>query len=141
MTSDGGLGLLLADHPDAVVRTALRLRAVLLDGRPELAERVRPGWHSINFHHPTAGFVCALFPLADRVDLVFERGALLPDPNSRLTGTGRQVRSLRFPARDDVDPEVVLEYLDLAVELGAASRSRGVRGSASTRTHRPPVSP
>jgi hypothetical protein len=141
MTSNGALDDLLADHPEAVGRVALRLRAVLLEGRPELAERVRPGWHSINFHHPVAGFVCALFPLAERVDLVFERGALLPDPHSRLTGTGRQVRSLQFPPEDDVDPEVVLEYLDLAVELGVASRGRAVRGSASTRTRRPRASP
>ncbi len=141
MTGNRELDALLADHPEAVAGIALRLREVLLTGRPDLAERVRPGWHSVNFHHPTAGFVCALFPLADRVDLVFERGALLPDPHSRLTGTGRQVRSLQFFSEGDVDPEVVLEYLDLAVELGAASKGRAVRGSASTRTRRPRASP
>ena len=130
MTSNRALDELLADHPEAVGRVAVRLRAILLEGRPELTERVRPGWHSINFHHPVAGFVCALFPLAERVDLVLEQGARLPDPHCRLAGTGRQVRSLQFRPEDDVDPDIVLEYLDLAV-----------RGSASTRTRRPPVSP
>ena len=126
MTSD--LDDLLADHPEAVAGTFLRLREILLMGRPDLTERVRPGWHSVNFHDPAAGFVCALFPLADRVQLVFERGALLPDPDHRLGGTGRQVRTLEFTPEDDVDAEVVLEFLDLAVDIGARARNRGVRG-------------
>ena len=75
---DPEVDILLADHSEAVAGIVLRLRSVLLTGRPDLAERVRPGWHSMNFHHPTAGFVCALFPQADRVDLVFERGRCYP---------------------------------------------------------------
>jgi hypothetical protein len=127
MTGNPELETLLADHPDGVADVVLRLRDVLLTGRPDLAERVRPGWHSVNFHDPVAGFVCALFPLADRVQLVFERGALLPDPHHRLGGTGRQVRTLEFTAEEDVDAEVVLEFLDLAVDVGARAPGRGVR--------------
>jgi hypothetical protein len=115
---------LLDDHPDGVRVTALRLRQVLLDGHPQLDERVRAGWHSLNYRDPDAGFVCALFPMADRVQLVFERGASLPDSRGLLTGTGRQVRALEFTAEADVDPAVVLEYLDLAVEIGTGLRAR-----------------
>ena len=125
MTGNRELDALLAEHDEAVAAVARRLREVVLSGRPDLAERVRPGWHSVNFHDPVAGFVCALFPLADRVQLVFERGALLPDPHHRLGGTGRQVRTLEFTAPEDVDADVVLEFLDLAVEIGARTRSRG----------------
>ena len=125
MTGNRELDALLADHPEAVAGIALRLREVLLTGRPDLAERVRPGWHSVNFRDPGAGFVCAIFPLADRVQLVFERGALLPDPHRRLGGTGRQVRTLEFTAEGDVDAEVILEFLDLAVDIGARARSGG----------------
>ena len=85
---------------------------------------MRPGWHSVNFHDPAAGFVCALFPLADRVKLVCERGALRPSPHHRLGGTGRQVRTLEFTAPEDVDAEVVLEFLDHAVDIGARARAR-----------------
>jgi hypothetical protein len=128
MTGNRELDALLADHPDPVSDLVLRLREVLLTGQPSLMERVRPGWHSVNFHDPVAGFVCALFPLADRVQLVFERGALLPDPHHRLGGTGRQVRTLEFTAPEDVDAEVVLEFLDLAVDVGARMRARRVPG-------------
>jgi hypothetical protein len=127
MTGNRELDALLADHSEAVAGIVLRLRKVLLTGRPDLAERVRPGWHSVNFHDPGAGFVCAIFPLADRVQLVFERGALLPDPHHRLGGTGRQVRTLEFTDEADVDAEVVLEFLDLAVDIGSRARSRGAQ--------------
>ena len=127
MTGNPELDALLVDHPEPVVEVVLRLRDVLLEGQPSLVERVRPGWHSVNFHDPVAGFVCGLFPFADRVQLVFERGALLPDPHHRLGGTGRQVRTLEFTAPEDVDAEVVLEFLDHAVDIGARARSRSVR--------------
>jgi hypothetical protein len=124
VSSETEVEALLADHPDDVARAARRVRAVLREGHTGLVEKVRVGWHSINYHDPAAGFVCALFPTADRVQLVFERGASLPDPHRLLTGTGRQVRALEYSTEADVDPAVVLEYLDLAVELGAALRAR-----------------
>ncbi len=48
----------------------------------------------------------------------------LPDPERRLSGTGRQVRALDLTAPDQVDAEVVGTFLDHAVELGAALRAR-----------------
>ena len=59
--------------------------------------------------------MCAIFPMADRVQLVFERGVLMPDPLGRLGGTGRQVRSLEFTDASRVDDGVVQEFLDHAV--------------------------
>ncbi|MGY1630759.1 DUF1801 domain-containing protein [Geodermatophilus sp. SYSU D01186] len=120
---------LLAEHTDTVAATAQRLRTVLLDAHPQLQERVRHGWHSLNYRDPTAGFVCAVFPTADRVQLVFEHGVRLPDPEHRLSGTGRQVRTLDLAAPEDVDPDVVTGFLDLAVELGAGLRSAAARGA------------
>ncbi len=118
------LDALLADSSDAVVDTVQRLRAALRAAHPGLAERVRLGWRSINYRDEAAGFVCAIFPTPDRVQLVFEHGARMPDPHGMLTGTGRQVRMIEFTDARAVDPAVVAEYLDLAVELGAALRSR-----------------
>src|SRR3712207_7780212 len=115
MPRDPGAEILLAGHPEAVIATAQRLRDLLLEAHPDLTERARPGWHSLNYAHPAAGFVCALFPAAERVDLVLEHGAALPDPEGRLTGTGRQVRVLPFPAGVDVHPSVGVEFIDLAV--------------------------
>ena len=69
MTSTPEVENLLADHSPDVAGIARRLRRTLLDGHPPLVERVRAGWHSINYRDPAAGFVCAVFPFADRVRL------------------------------------------------------------------------
>jgi len=124
MPRDPGTERLLAEHTDAVAATAQRLRSTLLAAHPQLEERARSGWHSINYRDPAAGFVCAIFPGLDGVQLVFEHGARLPDPEGRLGGSGRQVRALEFRGAADVEPEVVVHFLDLAVELGAALRAR-----------------
>ena len=96
---------------------------MLLAARPDLVERVRHGWHSINYRDPAAGFVCAIFPGVDRVELVFEHGARLPDPDGLLSGSGKQVRILAFRSAEDIDEDDVARFLDLAVELGAALRA------------------
>ncbi len=127
MTDSPRVDDLLAAHTDAVAATARRVRDVVLDAHPQLAERVRPGWHSLNYSDPAAGFVCGVFPLADRVQLAFELGARLPDPDGLLSGSGRTVRTLEFSSVEAVDPAVVTGFLDLAVELGAALRLRGRR--------------
>jgi hypothetical protein len=99
MSGTPELDALLAEHREPVADVVLRLREVLLEGRPSLVERVRPGWHSVN----------------------------LPDPHHRLGGTGRRVRTLEFCAPEDVDAEVVLEFLDHAADSGARTRRRKVR--------------
>jgi hypothetical protein len=124
MSRDPSVEAMLDDHSGEVVATVQRLRDVLLGAHPQLAERARRGWHSINYHDPVAGFVCAVFPGADAVQLVLEHGARLPDPDGRLSGTGAQVRTLEFPAGTEVDADVVVHFLDLAVDLGAALRRR-----------------
>lgn len=121
---DPDVDALLDDHAPPVAATARRIRAAVRRGHPDLTERVRLGWHSINYRDPAAGFVCAIFPTADSVQLVFERGVLLPDPGGLLTGSGRQVRSLAYRDADEVDDDVVQEFLDHAVEIGAALRAR-----------------
>ena len=124
MTGDPDVDRLLADHVDDVAATAQRLRAVVRGAHPQLTEQVRPGWHTINYRDPEAGFVCAIVPTADSVQLALVRGARLPDPDGLLTGTGKQLRTLVFAAAADVDEDVVTRYLDLTVELGTAQRAR-----------------
>ena len=75
----------------ALARDTMRL---LADIRPDLVGTVRTGWGSINYRHPRAGFVCGIFPMPDRVSLLFEQGRLLSSP--LLEGDGRQVRFIRL---------------------------------------------
>ena len=70
------LETLLAPLPLPIGELTRQL-VTLLAGHPGLEGKVMPGWKSINFHHRQAGFVCAVFPNAERVALYFEHGRLL----------------------------------------------------------------
>jgi hypothetical protein len=65
---------LLAEHTDEVAGAAEWLREVDVDALPDAGERVYRDWHGFGYHHPEAGYVCAVLPRSDEVLLAFERG-------------------------------------------------------------------
>ena len=87
---DADFASLLARFNPPVAALARELVTLLLAVRPELDPVVRLGWGSVNFRHPRAGFLCAVFPMENRVSLAFEHGRLLDSP--LLEGDTRQVR-------------------------------------------------
>jgi hypothetical protein len=91
-------------HAPPVREIVERLRAIIRETVPEAAESANPVWHSLSYKHPESGYFCGIFPLANRVDVAFEFGVLLPDPEGVLEGTGKQVRYLRL--RDEHDLRV-----------------------------------
>jgi hypothetical protein len=106
---------LLASSDVEIVDTALTLRELMRNRYPMMAERVYQGWRGVGFHHPTAGYVCAIFPRARSVYLSFEKGVHLPDPAGRLVGAGRSVRSLEFTPADEI--EGFEHYVDAAIDF------------------------
>ena len=106
---------LLTAYDSDIVDVALTLREMVLEHVPDFEERVYPGWRGLGFHHPGAGYVCAIFPRTSGVYLSFERGTRLPDPEGRLVGRGRTVRSLEFGPSDEV--EGFESYIDAAIDL------------------------
>ena len=111
-----GLEELLEEHCADIGALTRHLRDVILTARPELTERVYRGWHGLGFHHPTLGYVAAVFPGTDCVSVGFEHGADLPDPHGLLEGTGKRLRYLRFRP-DDTAPnhDHLIEYLNLTL--------------------------
>lgn len=100
----------LASFQPPIGEMAGRLLAALRRLRPDLRPHVRLGWGSVNFRHPKAGFVCAVFPMADHVSLVFEHGRQLGNEGGLLQGNGKQVRFIPFRPGDPV-PEAELGLL------------------------------
>ncbi len=103
MIPSGDLETLLARTDPEVAQTVRELAALLDTIAPDLAAQVRLGWGSVNYRHPLAGFVCAIFPMKDHVSLIFEHGRQLDSP--LLQGDGKQVRFVRvelgtLPDRD-----------------------------------------
>ena len=104
-------------HAPHVREIVERLRAIIREVAPEAAESANPVWHSLSYKHPESGYFCGIFPQADRVDVAFEFGVLLPDPESVLVGTGQQVRYLRLKDESELRVEVLRQLLLEAISL------------------------
>ncbi len=115
---------LLSAHPEDVRELAVEVIEAVRAAMPDAAMAVARGWHSVNFRHPSAGYVCGVFPYDDRVDVAFEAGHRLSDPTGVLevgATSGKRVRYVRYRTGDDVDAAV----LDALVQESIAVLSIG----------------
>lgn len=83
---------LLDLYPAAVRTTAAHLAALIRLTAPGAVEAVRPSLRCIRYSHPRCGYFCGLYPQVSSVQLLFEFGVLLPDPDGLLRGAGPYVR-------------------------------------------------
>lgn len=110
---DTALGRLLGDYPPDIGDLVQLVRRAIKNALPDASERVYIGWRGIGFHHPRAGYLCAIFPDFDEVRVGFEHGHRLHDPADRLDGSGRQVRYLRI---SEWDADVIAVLGDLIAQ-------------------------
>ena len=117
----------LISYPDPIRDAANRLREIVQRTVPDAIEAVRPGWHLIGYSVPAGrrvayfGFVA---PAPSHVQLGFEYGMLIDDPDGELGGTTlRQVRFLTFHHPDEVRERQVGRYIRDAARLAAMSRA------------------
>ena len=111
------VGGVLGWHAPHVRETAERLRAIIREAVPEAVESANAVWHSLSYKHPESGYFCGIFPQANRVDVAFEFGVLLPDPEGVLECAGKQVRYLRWRDERDLRVEAFRQLLIEAVNL------------------------
>lgn len=109
---------LLAEHTPEVAALTDRLRRLVSSALPEATERVYAGWHGFGYLDAAAGYVCGIFPVADRVKLGFEHGAALADPDGLFTSGGSQVRYIEARPGDEIDEAAITDLIADAVELG-----------------------
>jgi hypothetical protein len=103
-----------AEHP-RTFELAAWTREMILAAEPEFGERVYRGWRGVGFRHPEAGYVCAIFPKDDHVELLFEHGASLADPEGRLEGGGTQTRLFAVRSSDADTEQSIRELVQQAV--------------------------
>jgi hypothetical protein len=108
---------ILVDHPAEIRAAVEKLRKLIRESMPEALESGHPIWHSINYRHPSAGYVCGLFPRDEYIDLVFEFGILLPDPQNVLQGEGVQVRYIRVRESAEIKEKVIRQLIRDALAL------------------------
>ena len=119
MTTGLSLDELLAPHDDSVQQSTRAVVDAIERVAPDLRWRVLPGWRAVGFSSPTSGFLCAVFPYPDRVDIAFEVGHRLDDPAGGLhTGqNARQVRYWSLSPGELPDEDLLESFLEQSLAL------------------------
>lgn len=103
---------------------ALALRELVLAEAPEAAEILYSVYAQvIVFKLPIRkrGAFCNVAAYSRHVNLMFYYGARLPDTHGLLTGTGKQMRHIRFDSPDDLKRSYLRGYIRSAIEFAKLS--------------------
>src|SRR5579863_5081844 len=110
----------LASYDPNVSDLTLALREVVLEEAPGAFESISKGYAlAIGFSFtgkPLKDGFCHIVTYSTYVNLGFNRGAVLPDPNKLLLGTGKLVRHLTIRSEHEMGRAVVRRYLRMAIE-------------------------
>ncbi len=110
----------LAPYDRHISNLTLALRDVVLDEAPQAIESLSMGYAlAIGFSFtgkPLKDGFCHIVAYSSHVNLGFNRGALLPDPDGILEGSGKSIRHIRIRSHDDLDRPLLRRFLQLAIE-------------------------
>ena len=117
--SDSRLSGFLARYPSARHPLILAARALLLESGPGLLEQFDPSANLIGFGTASSykGLVFGIMIYPAYLNLMFARGALLPDPDGLLRGAGKKARHIRIATLADLQHPAVRHLLESAVAL------------------------
>lgn len=113
------LDLLVSCSP-GVTHLALALRELVLTEAPEAEEVLYSVYAEVivfKFSGLKRGAFCYIAAYSNHVNLGFYHGAELPDPQGVLTGTGKQMRHIRFDSPEDLHHSYFRGYIRSAIEL------------------------
>ena len=112
--------LCAAPYDPHVSRLALAVREVVLEEAPDAIESISKGYAvAIGFSFtgkPLKDGFCHVAVYSSYVNLGFNRGALLPDPNRVLAGSGKMIRHITIRNEHDLDRPHLRRYIQAAVE-------------------------
>ena len=86
------LNQLLELYPAPVRTLAIDLVALIRTTAPGAVEAVRVRQRCVRYSHQRCGYFCGMYPQVSSVQLLFEFGVLLPDPDGLLSGEGLYTR-------------------------------------------------
>jgi hypothetical protein len=109
--------LFLLDYPEPVKLISKQLREIILFELPEIKEMVDKSSKIIAYgaSDKYANLVCAIAPYPKYVNLMFSRGASMPDPDGILKGTGKKARHIRVEEMTVELGEKIRKYFQAAV--------------------------
>ena len=110
----------LASYNPHVSDLTLALREVVLEEAPDAVESISRGYAlAIGFSFtgkPLKDGFCHIVTYETHVNLGFNRGALLPDPNGVLAGTGKSIRLITIHNQNELEHPAIRRYLQAAIE-------------------------
>jgi Domain of unknown function (DU1801) len=125
----------LATYDPHVVELTLALRELVLEEAPDAVESIVKSYAvAIGFSFtgkPLKDGFCHIVAYSSHVNLGFNRGALIPDPNRVLAGKGKMIRHVTLRQPSELARPLLRRYLKAAIEQVVAAPSRAPRkGSA-----------
>lgn len=112
---------LMQDRREEVIKIALQARKAVLKIAGPCSEIIYETYCISNAFTYTGkqgqGFI-HIATYADHVNLGFDRGTELEDPENRLKGTGKLIRHIRLNNITDVRDDSVIQLIAQAVALG-----------------------
>src|SRR5690242_17235732 len=111
----------LRPYDSAIVSLALAAREVVLEEAPEALESYAKGYAvSVGFSFtgkPLKDGFCHVVAYSTHVNLGFNRGAELSDPQRVLAGTGKRIRHITIRELAGLDRPYIRRYLRAAIDL------------------------
>jgi hypothetical protein len=112
------LGFLAAyDRP--VAELAFALREMLLEAAPDAIESIYDAYSAVAIGFSFTGRLkdtfCHIATYAHHVNLGFNRGATLSDPQKVLEGTGKSVRHIKIAHESDLAAPFLAHYIREAI--------------------------
>lgn len=121
----------LAAYDPHIADLTLALREVVLEEAPDAIESIVKSYAvAIGFSFtgkPMKDGFCHIVTYSGHVNLGFNRGAQLPDPNGVLEGKGKSIRHITIRDQRAVDGVLIRRYLQAAIEqVAEPGRPAGV---------------
>ena len=130
----------LAVYNPHVSDLTLALREVVLEEAPDAIESIVQGYAvAIGFSFtgkPLKDGFCHIVTYKTHVNLGFNRGALLPNPNGVLAGTGKSIRHITIRNQNELERSVVRRYLQGAIEQVNGSPAKVTRKRSAKKLSR-----
>jgi hypothetical protein len=131
----------LAAYDPHISNLTLALRELVLEEAPEAIESIVKSYAvAIGFSFtgkPLKDGFCHVVTYATHVNLGFNRGAQLADPNRILAGKGKSIRHVTIKNQHDLDNPALRRYIRAAIEQVSAPRTTAPAGDSKTAGKRP----
>ena len=110
----------LGSYDPHVCSLTLAVRELVLEEAPEAVESICKGYAvAIGFSFtgkPLKDGFCHITTYRGHVNLGFNRGALLPDPDGVLAGEGKSIRHITIRNHNELKRPIVRRYVRAAIE-------------------------